>query len=235
MEAKDEPLRPPAPAGRPADDQSEKKPNNLLKQRINNFLISYFNYLALALAFIIFAAGLFLFLYPQYQRIVKNDATAKKSLQTEYDGQVSYLSAIRDLKTSYQSISEADRKKIEEMVPAGGQIVKIIPEIESIVLKNGASLLSIKIEEDFKVLAKAKTKVGSGDKQEPLAGIFGQPPAGVSLAKIEVALSSVNYPVLKNLLKTFENNLRLLDVARVDYEVNENRAAFIIYAYYLSR
>lgn len=218
-----------SPAGGP-----EKTPDSLLKQRVNNFLIGYFSYLTLALSFIIFAAGLFLFIYPQYQQITKSDETAKKNLQAEHEAKYSYLSAIRDLKNSYQLISGADRKKIEDMVPVSNKVTDLIPEIESIALKNGVVLNSIKVKsEDTTSQSKAKTTVELGEKQEPPAGIFGQLPGGVGQAKIEINLSSVNYQVLKNLLKTFENNLRLLDIAKIDYDVQENKVVFTVYSYYL--
>lgn len=225
MEIKDQqPLR-------PADD--EKKSGDLLKQRVNNFLIGYFNYLALFLAFIILAAGLFLFIYPRYQEMAKGDETARKNLQTEHEAKYSYLSSIRGLKNLYQQVGAEERKKIVEMVPADNKVINLIPEIESIVLKNGAVLNSIKIEEGLKSTVKSKTTVESGEKPEQPAGIFEQLPAGVGLARIDVILSSVNYQVLKNLLKTFENNLRLMDIAKIDFNVQENKAVFAIFSYYL--
>lgn len=245
MEIKGQPFRQPADgekdkslrrplADREATGGTEPAAPSLLKQRINNFLIIYFNYLTLALAFIIFAAGWFFFIYPQYQAIAKGNETAKKKLQAEYETKYLYLSAIRDLKNSYQSISEAERKKIEAMVPIGNQAVNLIPEIESIVLKNGAVLNSIKIEPEFKQ-SKKRSSVELGDKQELSAGIFDQLPEGVGLTKLEINLSSVNYPILKNLLKTFENNLWLLDIVGVDYNAKENKVVLIIYSYYLLR
>lgn len=235
MEIKDQPLvgKQDKPLRQPADDGPGKTANNLLKQRINNFLINYFGYLSLVLAFIIFVVGLFLFVYPQYQQLAKINETAKKSLQTEFEAKAIYLSAIRDLKNSQPPVSGADRKKIEEMVPVGDEVIGLIPEIESIVLKNGVILDSIRIEGDLKSQVKEKTKVGSGGEKKPSMGIFEQLPEGVGLAKIDINLSSVNYPVLKNLFKTFENNLRLFDIAKINYKVQENKAVFTVYSYYL--
>lgn len=213
----------------------EKKFDSLSEQRTNNLLINYFGYLTVALALIIFAAGLFLFAYPQYQEIVKDNETTKKNLQAEAEAKASYLNSIRDLKSSYQLISAADRKKIEDMVPARDKVISLIPEIESIVLKNGAVLNSIKITGGLKSQPKAKNEVDSGEKPELSAGVFEQLPEGVGLAKIEIDLSSVNYPVLKNLLRTFEDNLWLLDVVKVGFNVPGNKANFTIYSYYLLR
>lgn len=216
---------------------SEKKASSLLKQRINNFLIIYFGYLTLVLACVIFAVGLFLFIYPQYQQMVKDDEAANKSLQVQYETQSSYLSAIRNLRNSYQSISGVDREKIEKMVPVGDKIIDLIPEIESMALKNSVVLNSIKIEPNLKAPSQtqAKAKVETGIKLEPPVGIFEQLPEGIGSAKIEINLSSVNYQIFKNLLKTFENNLRLLDTAKISYDVQENRVVLTLYSYYFIR
>jgi len=215
--------------------EAENDSSDLLKQRINNFLINYFNYLILALALIIFIAGLFLFIYPQYQEIANGNKTANKNLQSEYETQAGYLSAISDLKDSYELISSEDRKKIGSMVPESSQVNSLIPEIESIILKNGAVLNSIKTETAFKNQTNKTTEVASGEKTAPSAGIFEQLPPGVGLARTDISLSSVNYPVLKNLLKTFENNLRLFDISKVSYDVQKSEAVFTIYSYYLTR
>jgi len=229
MKIKDDPLR------QTAADGSEKKVNSLFKQRLNNFLINYFSYLILALSFIIFIVGIFLFIYPQYRAIAESNKTDNKILQAEYEAKDNYLSAIRDLKNSYQLISAADREKIESMVPNSDKSINLIPEIETIVLKNGAVLNYVKIEENIKDQSNLKVKGESGETLARPAGIFEHLPQGVGLTKVEISLSSVNYSVLKSLLKTFENNLWLLDIAKVDYDAQENKAIFTIYSYYLLR
>lgn len=224
MEIKDKP-----PAG-----ETEKAANNLLKQRINIFLISYFSYLNLALVLIIFLAGLFLFIYPQYQRMVEGNETAQIGLTAEYEEKYNYLKDIRELKNSYGLISAEARKKIEDMVPAGGEVVGLIPEIELIVLKNGVILDSIKIASgDLGGQAKTKIIAETGKKPELPAGSFERLPEGAGRVKMEIKLSSINYLALKNLLKSLENNLRLLDISKLEYSAPENTAMVTAYAYYL--
>lgn len=230
METNDKPFRQP-PAGKALNGEPEKKLDRLIKRRINIFLIDYFGYLNLLLAFIVFAAGLFFFIYPRYQKTIKGDETVKKNLQADYEEGRGYLEAVRELKKAYNSISVEDRKKIEAMAPAGYNNVELITDIESIALRNGVILNSIKIEEGLKSQARARIKVEPGEKTEAAAGIFEQLPAGASSVKMEIDLSSVSYPALKNLLKTFENNLRLFDIARVDYDAEKSRVIFTVYAY----
>lgn len=213
------------------DNINGKSDYNLFKRQANIFLLNYFNYLIFAVSLIIFVLGSTFFIYPRAKRIIASDQAERRNLQNQYDGQNGYLTKIINLKQSYRQISEADKKKIESMVPADKRVIGLIPEIESIVLKNGAFLNSIKIDSPD---LKSRPGTSIEEKRGPAAGIFGPLPEGIGLVKIEVDLGSVNYQVLKNIIKTLENNLRLLDVAKISYPAQESKVNLIIYAYYLN-
>lgn len=212
----------------PAAGAAPKKSSAVLKIKINKFLINYFNYLILALGAIITVAGLFILVYPKYQQIAKTNKEIRKNFLAGYEARSDYLNSVRDLKKSYQSITDGDKAKIDAMAPKQSDAGAIITEIESIAASNSAILNSIRIE-----------PVGSGgqvevkENKETAAGIFNQPPTGAGLVKIEVKLSAVDYQVLKNIIKTFENNLRLFDIAKINFKVSENQALLNIYSYYL--
>ena len=118
------------------------------------------------------------------------------------------------------------------MLPSGSDASGIISEIERIALRNGAILRSVKVNAEADRGA-VRQKTESAEKTEPPAGIFEKLPAGVGRLKIEVSFGSINYPVLKNIIKTFENNLRLFDISKIDYGATDNKATLIIYSYYL--
>lgn len=217
----------------PADKTARRKSTEPLKIKINVFLIDYFNYLILILSLIILAAGLFMLAYPKYRQIVKANEAAKNNLQIEYETKLNYLNSIRNLKKTYQSISDDDKAKIDALAPAASDTSVIISEIESIVLRNGAILNSVKIEPASS--ARPNLTAGSGANKESPAGIFNQLPAGAGLIKIEVNLNSVDYPLLKNIIKAFENNLRLFDIAKISFNVDKSQALLNIYSYYLPR
>lgn len=210
---------------------------NLLKQGANNLLINYFNYLTWLLAVIVFIIGSLLVIYPQYKKITANREETKKKLVSEYESKYSRLNQISVLQKAYLEISEEDRKKIQEMIPADDKATNLIPEIESIISRNGAVLNSIKIEPvEAGAPANAAPGAAAGEKTAAsLAGIFsGALPAGVKLIKIEISFDSVSYQVLKNILKSLENNLRLFDIANISYTPQSSSAALIIYSYYLA-
>lgn len=219
---------------KPLSGEENKKQAAILKVKINEFLIKYFNYLAFSLGLVILAAGLYITVYPKYRQVSEENREAKNNLQTEYETKFNYLESIRDLKKSYQSINDEEKAKIAKMVPDLRDSSSIITEIESIAVRNGAILTSIKIEPESDG-GRTSLKAEPEEAKESLAGIFNQPPQGVGLIKMEVNLSSVNYAVLKNIIKTFENNLRLFDIAEVNFNASENQAILNIYSYYLAR
>jgi len=214
--------------------EENKKQAEVLKNKINGFLINYFNYLILVLGVIILAIGLLVFVYPKYQQIFNTTEEAKNNLQIEYETKLNYLNSIRNLKKAYKSISDADKAKIADMLPAARDTSAIITEIESIVVRNSAILTSIKIE-PLAAGGRSSLKVESAENKELPVGIFNELPQGVGQIKIDVRLNSVNYQILKNIIKTVENNLRLFDIAKVVFNVRENEAFLNIYVYYLTR
>lgn len=210
----------------------EKKQANLLKAKLNNFLINYFSYLAWGLAIIVFSLGLLLFVLPNYKKINQSNQMAKESLLVEYEKKAEYLKSVIDLKKSFQLISAEEEKKLKALVPVSGDTSGIISEIEQVALKNGAILNSVKVTpQDSKAVV--KSKASSEEKDRVVAGIFNKLTPGVNSLKIEISLGAINYPVLKSIIKTFENNLRLFDIAKIDYDASGNKAVLIVYSYYL--
>ena len=226
METKDKPLT------HGADGEKENKPDDLLKAKINDFLISYFSYLVWGLAIIIFVVGSLLFVYPNYRQLDQANRAAKENLLAEYDKKADYLNSIINLKKSFQLVKAEEVRKIVAMLPSGSDTSGIISEIELIALRNGAILRSVKVNAEADRSA-VRQKTESKEKTEPPAGIFEKLPTGVNRLKIEVSFGSINYPVLKNLIKTFENNLRLFDISKIDYDAADNKAVLIVYSYYL--
>jgi len=212
----------------PKNGQAE----NALKVKLNNFFIEYFNYLAIVVALIILATGSLWLLYPRYQKAVAASQAASASWQKDFAEKSIYYDKLVALRQSYELVSPEERSKIEAMVPVGGDTDNLITQFEAIALKNGAILNSIKITNESPKSSSKPFPGSSLEKKEP-AGIFDELPQGIGLVKLEVNLSSVSYPVLKNIIKTIENNLRLLDIYKIGYPAKENKVNLVVYAYYL--
>ncbi len=214
-------------------NEENKKNPELLKIKISAFLINYFNYFIAFIGIAILIAGLLVFIVPKHKLISKENEDAKNRIQVEYAEKANRLNSARNLKESYKSASDEDKSKISSMIPAGRDTSAIMSEIESISLRNGAILDSVKIE--LKAAdADKNLKIETAEKNNPPAGIFSKPPEKIGLIKIEASLSSVNYSVLKNIIKSFENSLRLFDIAGINYKAEGSEAILNIYSYYLS-
>lgn len=216
----------------PVGGEENKKQSAMLKTKISNFLIKYFNYFAVFGGMAIFICGLMALPYPEYKKISKENMDLANKMKTEYAEKLERLIVVGNIKKSYASVSMEEKTKVSNMIPDLSDASEAIREIEMIALRNGAMLDAIKIEPKSPS-AGAKIKAEAAEDKNPPAGIFLKPPQEVGLVKIEVNLSSVNYPVLKNIIRTFENNLRLFDVARVNFNANNSEAVLHIYGYYL--
>jgi len=220
----------------PAADKIGQKNRSveMLKSKISGFLISYFNFLVLALGGVIFALGLFLLVLPEYSQLTKENERARNNLQIEFQEKTNYLNAILELKKIDRSIDQADKDKVVNMVPTGVGGSDMITEIEAIIIKNGAILNSIKID-SLDTGRKSVLAAGGEETKEAPAGIFGHLPSGAGRIKMEINLSSVSYPVFKNIIKALENNLRLLDISNINFSSRENKAVLEIYSYFLTQ
>ena len=200
------------------------------RQKVNNFLINYFNWLILALMTIILTAGYFFLIAPKYRQITKKIATRSQQLETSYQTRLHYLTKLNKLREAYQSIDPKDKTKLEAMLPKTAETEKLITEVESIAIKNGLILASLSIEplEKTSLFDKLNAKANSQILQEPSASLFQE----IRLVKIDLNLVGTDYQALKNLLRTLENNLRLIDINQMAYESTEDKTSLEAYAYY---
>lgn len=215
-------------------NEKNKEKSELLKIKISNFLMNYFDYFIFFIGIIILIIGLLAFIYPRYKQILKENQEIKNKMQIEYSEKTNRLNSMRNLKESYKSASDEEKSKILAMIPSESGASAIISEIESISLRNGAILDSIKIEPKA-VLSDKNLKVETAEKNNPPVGIFSKPPEKIGLIKTEISLSSVNYSVLKSIIKSFENNLKIFDIAGISYNADESEAILNIYCYYFSK
>lgn len=220
----------------PLLNSSDNSGVDQLKQRLNNFFINYFGLCAWILGLAIFSVGLFFFVYPKFKKITANQENAQQVLLAEYQKKADYLNKLKSLRKTYQWINEEDEKKIESMLQPESKVIMIVPEIEAIINRNNAELTSIKVEPQERPVQAAEASVKPGAPAGGGAeGIFaGKLPNGVRQAKIEITLEIVSYQTLKNIIKSFENNIRLFDIAKIDYNAPESKAALTLYSYYFS-
>jgi len=204
---------------------------NLRQQKINKFLIKYYHWLVALTMLVVLTAGYFLLIQPKYQEMRGENEMTSQELQQAYAAKQTLLGNLNQLEQSYNQIKQADKDKINAMLPAKAEVERLISELEAIVLKNGLILASLSIEPQEK--AKTSTKVEIKDENSGQKLKIAEMPEGVALVKISMGIVGSDYNGLKNLLRTIENNLRLLDIDKLDYNNAENKASLDLTAYYL--
>ncbi|MEA3463560.1 MAG: type 4a pilus biogenesis protein PilO [Patescibacteria group bacterium] len=208
--------------------------DNQQKQKINTLLIKYFKWLIFGVLTIILAAGYFLLIQPKYKQVAKDAESISEGKQLKYLTQQKYLNRLNELKAVYQSIKIQDRDKIEAILPNQAEIDKLFTEIEAIALSNGLILTSLQFEsvksaakiDNKYVVESAKANQGSKDKINDL-------PEEIAKIKIIMNLVGTDYNGLKNILKTIERNLRLMDIIKLSFSPNDNQTSLELLAYYM--
>lgn len=206
------------------------KKNNF---KLHDLLIANFKSAVMLIFAIILAGGYFLALQPKFIAIKK-----EKSLISEKEAEISSLnSKIRQLekmKDSYEEIDKIDLDKIDSILPDVLGKDKLLSEIESLILKNGLLLTSLQIEEVKEV---KKVISPEGETSANLPGTAAQEKknklTNVGKIKINVDLAGTNYDNFKKILKAIEDNLRLLDIAKIQFNPDANKTSLEIFAYYL--
>lgn len=214
----------------------EKAPNEKVEQKIrlkhqlNDFFIKYFNLLVLFLIIIILSSGYLLIIKPKYKQTALKNQLEVKDLEIEYINRQKYLDKLKKVKEVYESIKTEDREKIEAVIPTSADVEQLITEIESMAIKNGLILasLSVKPESDQTI---GQSKLNSEDSRSSLKEE--KLPANILKVKISMKLLGVDYSALKNISKTIENNLRLMDLKKIDYNPTEGKLVLDILTYYL--
>ncbi len=196
-----------------------------LKQKITNLLTNYFRRIVFILVITILITGYFIFIKSKYDQMVSNAKSETDELENNYTNRQRYLTKLVHLSVAYRQISEENKAKVEALVPNNPEVEKLISGIESIALKNSLILTSLSVEaQDNKT-----QPITNEDKEINI----NQSPENIATVKISMDVAGTDYFALKNLLKTIENNLRLLDVLSVNFKVGDKKTSLGLQAYYL--
>ena len=162
------------------------------------------------------------FLLPEYNKIRSNSEVTKKN--DEYLDKLQYYNQLISLRNAYAKIKPEDKDKISQLVSTINDQNELYREVEYIVNKNGLKLDSL----DPVSLDKAYDlpNIAGKSKQSSLFG-------NMKLTMTNCKMSNVNYESLIRVLKTFELNLRLMDIVKTEYDPATQKASiqFITYQF----
>lgn len=201
-----------------------KKPANY-EEVLGQIAVTVYKFFGVVIAVAVLAVLLIaykFFLLPEYNKIVSNAEVIKKN--DEYLDRLQYYNQLIDLRNAYAKIKPEDKDKINQIVSNINDQNELYREVEYIVNKNGLKVDSI----DPVTLDKTYDlpNISGKTKKSPLL-------ANMKLTMTACKMSDVNYESLIRVLKTFELNLRIMDIIKTEYDPASKKATiqFITYQF----
>jgi len=196
-----------------------------VKRIIVNFLYNYFNIIVVFIVGLVLIIGFSYIIKPKYRSIKNNIAAVNEAQEIERNGMEKYYNKLIIYKRNYDSIDEADKKKINTMLPQGGELESIMAEMENLVLNRGMLLSLLKVSSEKENSKKISRNTAQNTEK--------QKPENIGTINVEANIQGVDYRGLKMLLDTFENNLRILDINEINFLPTSETAVLRISTYYL--
>lgn len=207
------------------DKPKAKKTDDSLKElgRQLYFFVYKFFWLFIAAASVaVLVAGYQLFLLAKYESIVSNQEITSK--QQEYIDKLQYYNQLIDLRNTYDKIDPENREKINQIVTTVNNQTELYREAEYIIKKNGLTVESIEpvtLDKSYDL-----SNLSNAARRSELLN-------SMRLTITACKVANVSYESLIRVLKTFELNLRIMDVIKVEYDPAQARATiqFITYQF----
>lgn len=178
----------------------------------------YFDALVAVLVIIIFLLGVSFVISPKYKAIVKAEKYSQEDLEEEINNLNTYLNKLLEYKKTYQQLSDISIDRVKKVVPEDDHLEDLFARLESITKRQGVVIKMMTL-----------TDLSDNDVDKKRGS------NNSTLHKVEIALSisGVDYYGLKKILSVFENNLRLMDVQGVKFDLDAKTADFSIITYFL--
>lgn len=182
--------------------------NTEIKRQLNNFFANYFGVLVLIVVIVILYGGYAFVLAPKIQ--ASRDEAGKVSSEREqtYLLLKSDLAKLEELTMVFNSIETKNNEKMEKILPRKIELEELIKQMEVIIIQNGLFLTSVIVAEGPQL----NKDIGT--------------------ANISIDVVGTSYSGFKSLLRTLENNLRLLDITSVSFVPESKTTHLEIVTYY---
>lgn len=189
----------------------------LIGSRLNNFLIDYFKWVIALTVFLILASGTFFVILPKYSLVEKKIEAANQTLKAKEIKLTQYLKNLNELNENFKAVSSDELSKINVILPDKPGVEDLYSQIEKLVKNNGLLISSLNIPPIETVSA---SEIAPDDNRE------------AKKVRINLNVVGADYTSFKNLLRTLENNLRLMDVESVTFSPKEKNVSLDFTTYY---
>jgi cbb3-type cytochrome oxidase subunit 3 len=196
------------------------KYQDLLK-KIEVYVSRYFDALVAVLVIIIFLLGAFFVINPKYKSIIEEEKYSQADMESERDILNNYFSKLNEYVDIYRKLSNVSRERVEKIIPEDDFLEKFFARMETLTKRQGVVLTEMMLAYDEEDDGKKAKKPSANDKKS------------LKKINIQISVSGVDYDGVKRLLKAFENNLRILDVNTLEFNITEKTASFSVTTYFL--
>jgi len=207
------------------NNQSKEKAKILLL-----FFYRYFYFFSLLLVVVVITIGFFVFVIPKYKTISEDMKARDEEKRLELDYLNKYQLELTKYNASYTKLGKEEIEKVNKIYPELKDIEELFTELSVLVKKNGLLLNSIELKKHEEKKAQ-KTATKKEDDAEKKEGEIPELSDDTGVIEIDLEISGVNYKSLKNILRTFENNLRIFDIKNLSFE-SGNSLSLEIQTYY---
>ncbi|MFH1745316.1 MAG: hypothetical protein ABH881_04085 [bacterium] len=198
------------------------------------FFIQYFNIIALGVALLIFILLMNFVLWPMYVNVSREAQSSNKYKIEIQESQEKYIKKLFEYEDLYNEISLADKNKINTALRDNNHTEDLFPQIGELISKTGMILTSMSIvasESASRAPEVEKTKeFVDAEDLDVVPDVF---PSEIGRIDIGISLEKVNYQGLKKLLAVLENNLMIMDVENLSFNLESEIAQLRIVSYFL--
>lgn len=170
------------------------------------------------------ALSYFIVLQPKLSSVqdaIRSGLASQQSLAAASAKKLASYQAMNDI---YKKINPADLQRFNTVLPDNYDQERLFGEIEEMLSRGGWLLNSLNISQPEEAEV-----APDGEAPELRAALTDK---RIGAYTLDLSVSAIDYAGLKNLLKIFENNLRLLDVAKVNFSPANSSAQITLTTYY---
>lgn len=199
--------------------------------QLNLWLNKNYKTAAGALFAVVLLAGGFWLVYPKYQGLRQVTTRSLPDKIGELQALENYAAKIKELETAinnWQTKNNAQVKILEQVLPAAPKVPELIAQLDALARTSGFTINSVDFSESEAGLEPA---AGSTGRANPKAGKKADAAVNLNLDKnihlvnINLNLTGGDYSAFKKFLDAVEKNMRLLDVASIDFSSSLNQSA----------
>ena len=208
---------------------ANKTKNKEMQNKINLFLLKYFGFIAALIVVLLLYAGYFYIIKVKQNNIKDNIEVANADKENDKIMLEKRLEKLKEYHLAYEGVSEAEKKRMSIMVPEGADKDLLFTGIEAFILRQGLILDSVDINEKSQIADNSR-----GRNIETSGADIEVSVLATDEVNIDLSISGIGgYEHFKKVLYAFENNLRILDINKLDCNLEDGALNLTVTAYYL--